>query len=332
MKKTITITIAIISMLALAGCLKKNSFEGNEFLMGTVINVKIYNSSDAEQIAGNIFSGISELEQTISWRIEDSPVAVLNRTGKISKKTFPEADEIFSVTNNIYVDSEGKFDITVGKLCVLWGIGTFDARVPADDEVKDALKYVNGSAVVVTDSDIFIGDSQFIDLGSVGKGYACDRAREILEKSDTEGACIAVGGSILVYGRHNNKDTYTIAVRDPDGEINDYIGTVEVTDCVVSTSGNYEHILESNGIKYHHILDTSTGYPVGFPGEPELKSVTVICHDGILSDALSSACFAAGLEDGLKIARQYGAEAIFVTKDREIITTGIKLDNQISGR
>lgn len=300
--------------------------------MGTVVNVKLYNSSDSGKVALDIFNEIYELEQTISWRMEDSPIAVLNRTGEVSKTGFPEADEIFPVTKKLYDNSEGAFDITAGKLSVLWGIGTSDARVPSDDEIADALKYVDGSSVVVTDSDVTIGDSQFIDLGSIGKGYACDRAREILEKSDAEGACIAVGGSILVYGRHNNKDSYTIAIRDPDGSISDYIGTVEVNDCVVSTSGDYEHVLESEGVKYHHILDTSTGYPVGFPGESELKSVTVICHDGILSDALSTACFAAGLEDGMKLARQYGAEAIFVTRDREIITTGIQLDNQISDK
>lgn len=321
MKKTTTIPIVfflVFILVSFTGCALSKDAESAAFLMGTVVNEKIYGASDPDALIGDIEDRIAECENEISWRIEGSSAFSLNNTGHAE---FSDAKNLLDAMKGLYEESDGRFDITIGKVSTLWNIGTDDAKVPTNEEIENALGFVDGSKIKIDNNSVSCGDGQFIDLGAVGKGYACDIAREVLQKSDAKGACIAVGGSVLVYGKRGNRDKFTVAVRDPDGSVNDYVGTIEVTDCVVSTSGDYEHILEEDGVRYHHILDTETGYPVGFPGEAELKSVTVICDSGLMSDALSTACFACGLEDGTKLLEKYGAEGIFIKRDGSIVCT-----------
>ena len=318
--------IAVIIVL-LSGCARTDEYDSTAFLMGTVVNERIFGSEEPERISVDVETAIKDLENEISWRLDSAPVALLNGNAGKKSVSFEDAQELFVPLQKLYRDTDGKFDPTVGKITTLWNIGTDDARVPAQEEIKDALAYVDGSQISIDGKLVSIGEGQFLDLGAVGKGYACDKAREMLEGSDAKGACISVGGSVLVYGEHDGNKEYKVAVRDPDKSVNDYIGILKVSDCVISTSGDYEHVLENDGVKYHHIIDPYTGYPVGYPELPELKSVTIICKSGLMSDALSTACFSLGLKDGMALAEKYGVGAVFITRNGDIHTTdGVKFE------
>lgn len=312
--------IAVI-VVVLSGCTRMDDYDSTAFLMGTVVNERIFGSKEPDRISADIEEVIKDLENEISWRIDTSPVALLNENSGEIQVNFSDAQELFVPLRKLYYDTDGKFDPTIGKITTLWNIGTNDARLPSQEEINDALVYVDGSKILIDGDMVSIGEGQFLDLGAVGKGHACDRIREVLEDSDAEGACISVGGSVLVYGKHNGNEEFKVAVRDPDKSVNDYIGILRVSDCVISTSGDYEHVLVNDGVSYHHIIDPCTGYPVGYPELPELKSVTIICKSGLLSDALSTACFSLGLKDGMALAEKYGADAVFITRNRDIHTT-----------
>lgn len=320
----LTVAILILICLLLVSCgSKSKSFSNSAFLMGTVTTEKIYCDStvDGERVLNELEKCISDCEKEISWRIAGSDTAELNETGR----TYIHGSEDLWVNMiELYKDTCGRFDITIGKLTTLWNIGTEDARVPSEEEISHALLYVDGSKLKLDreKGEVTCGEEQFIDLGAVGKGYACDKAREVLVSNNIEGACIAVGGSILCYGEHEGKETYSIGIRDPNGDINDCMAVIDVSDCVVSTSGDYEHVFEKNGCKYHHIIDSKTGHPV----TTDLTSVTVISKSGILSDALSTACFIVGEENGRELLEKYESEGIFVYKDMGVSgTDGINI-------
>ena len=195
--------------------------------------------------------------------------------------------------------------------------------MPEQEEIDELLPYVGYKNLEVNDDGALIPEGFKIDLGAVGKGIGCDISKEILDKNDVDGAVISVGGSILVYGQKPDKSPWKIAITDPRGEDESSIlgGLTIDKDCYISTSGDYEKYIMKDGVRYHHILDPSTGYPA----DSGLISVTIVCDNGLLSDGLSTACFILGLEKSQSLLEKYNAEAVFVDKDKNVyMTDGMK--------
>lgn len=289
--------------------------EKSTIAMGTVVTQKLYSEKDCSDVIKDIENILAQTENMISWRINASAVSQLNEKFKV--KADERLKDIFEKCNSVYVDSNGAFDITVGSLSTLWNIGEENAKVPDQTDIDKALGLVDGSRVKIDGDYVTVEDGQFVDLGAVGKGLACDYIREQLAESDVYGAVVLVGGSVLLYGQNPDTDSWKVAVRNPRGESNEVIGTFPVDEGFVSTSGDYERVLTENGKSYHHILDSKTGYPA----ESSLMSVTVVCDNGLLSDALSTAAFVLGKEEGMALLEKYGAEGIFIEKDYSVYVT-----------
>ena len=212
--------------------------------------------------------------------------------------------------------SGGKFDIALGAVSDLWSFND-SPRVPSTDELSEALSRSGSDKLSLSGNTLTRADGCIIDLGSAGKGIALDKVKSYLSDKKISSAVVSVGGSVLLYG----KGSFNVGVRDPWGEAGRSVMTVKLGAGCVSTSGSYERCFEQGGKHYHHILDPDTGLPV----ENGLVSVTVISDSGLLSDALSTACFVLGAEGGAKLAAKYGCEAIFITEDKKVICTdGIK--------
>lgn len=309
-------------MSVFSGCSRTVSpYKTTGIAMGTVISQSLY-GSDSEAVASRINEEIQSMESSyLSWRFKGSDVYKIN----YGSNEFVEVD---SLTYNWIKDSlqfskdcNGVFDITVGKLTGLWNIGTDDARVPNQDEIDVALKTIDYSKVEIKNNIVKIAPEQSLDLGAIGKGAACDRIKHILDDMQYSGAVISVGGSILLYGQNPNSDKWSVGIRNPRGSVNEYIAVLKLGQTCVSTSGDYERVLEKDGVSYHHILDTRTGYP----SDSGFISVTVVCKSGVISDALSTACFILGYEDSLELLKKYRAEAIFIDKNFNVYATdGIK--------
>ena len=160
-----------------------------------------------------------------------------------------------------------------------------------------------------------------LDFGAMGKGIACDRVAENLEENQVEGACVAVGGSVLCYGAKPDGSGFRIGIRDPRGTENDMMGTIEVRSdkhpVYISTSGDYEKYFIQDGKRYHHILNPKTGYPA----DTGTISATVICESGALSDALSTMCILLPVDQALKLVKSFDADAILIDEDKNIHMT-----------
>lgn len=290
-------------------CVSKNAVS-----MGTILTVKTYGENTGTNNS-TIISAVNQLDKLISWREDGSYVSALNRNAFVNSA---QISDVVNICNKISKDSGGAFDLTIGSLSTLWGIGTENERLPDKKEIEAALEKVDYTSLKTNGAEVTCKEGQFIDLGGVGKGYACDMIKVYLQQADVKGAVVSVGGSIVAFGNRNKKgDKWRIAVRDPRNE-NGYIGTVKIDEGFVSTSGDYEKYFEKDGKRYHHLLDARTGYPA----ENELASVTIVCDSGILSDALSTACFLLGKEKGAELAEKYGVGAVFVDKEMNITTVG----------
>ena len=168
-----------------------------------------------------------------------------------------------------------------------------------------------------------------LDFGAMGKGIACDRVAENLEENQVEGACVAVGGSVLCYGAKPDGSGFRIGIRDPRGTENDMMGTIEVRSdkhpVYISTSGDYEKYFIQDGKRYHHILKPKTGYPA----ESGLVSVTIVSTDGTLADGLSTSLFIMGEEKAADFWREHKDEfdAILMSDDGTLyVTEGLEND------
>lgn len=316
------IALVVLVILGIRRTRLKTPLTNSTVAMGTVVDQTVYaqNEDNSKQAVTDINKDINALDRKyLSWRVDGSDVAKLNANGsaKVNSITADCITQCLAVSK----DTDGLFDISVGKLSTLWNIGTDDARVPSDSEIQSALSYVNYSDIKVDGNNVTIGKGQVLDLGSVGKGLACDRANTILKKNNITGATISVGGSVLVYGTNptSNNGTWQVGIRDPFGGENDYalVCTMDGGTCI-STSGDYEKVLEVNGKKYHHILSTETGYPA----ESNVTGVTVIAKSGLISDALSTSCFILGYsQKSLDLLKKYDAEGIFIKKDKTVYAT-----------
>ena len=288
--------------------------EKSSIAMGTIVTQKVYGDFAAKEIE-KTKAVIDGLDDMISWREDSSEIAKLNSGVTLNSGYLAE---VIRQCGEISALSGGVFDITVGGISQLWSIGEENQRIPSDEEIKNELKNVGYGKIRLSDKNIELPDGVKIDLGAVGKGAACDMLKAYFDRSDMQGTIISVGGSILAWGDYNKAgDKWQIAIAHPRKE-GEYLGVLSLDEGFVSTSGDYERFFEEDGKRYHHIIDATTGYPA----ETELVSVTIICDSGIVSDALSTACFILGEEKSMPLLEKYGASAIFVDKDMNISVVG----------
>lgn len=306
---------------------RRSPVQKSTVAMGSVVTVKVYSAenADGETITNEILSAIADLDtNVISKNAQTSELARLNRSEnpETPQEVSPELFAALRETKTIYSQSGGKAALASGALTEIWGMDTAQFRVPSTMEIESAKVLCTDETVVLTaDGCVAFRNGQTLNLGSVGKGLACDKAVQILEETgllpQNGGVLVSVGGSLALVGSPQNGAPFTVGVRNPFGSENEYFATLSLSGGFVSTSGSYEKKFEQDGKTYHHLLDLTTGYPA----ETDLCAVTVTAKTGLQSDALSTLCFLLGAEKSLPILKEYGAEAVFVYTDKTVYVT-----------
>lgn len=306
------IVFGIVSYDFISG---RSSCKKTSVAMGTVVTFNLYGFG-AKNDLDKIETEINGLENSVlSWRKKGSDVYRINESAGSSVSVSPDTAKIIGQCIDISDDCGGVFDITIGNVTKLWDFGGDNERLPSDDEIKTALGSVGYKNVSISGNAVQIKKGQSLDLGAVGKGFACDKIKDLLTKGRTKSAVVSVGGSLLIYG----KRTFSVGIVNPDND-KQSMGTLKLKDTCVSTSGNYEKYFEKDGKRYHHILNATTGYPA----TSEFKSVTVVCSSGLLSDALSTVCYIAGYRKSVDILKEYDAEAVFIFNNNAVkVTDGL---------
>jgi len=319
--------ILFLLIISITACSKSTGDERvtrTNFLLDTIIQITAY-GPNAEDAIVEAFDRISDIQNKMTAVGKSSEIIKINEAAGLGyQKVSP--DTFFVLKKGLYYSEkfQGRFDITIGPLVKLWGIGTENARVPDEQEIKNVLAKINYKALKLNEQEnsaMLEKQGMSIDLGAIAKGYAADEVIRILKERGIKSAVADLGGNIFVLGHKPDGSPWRIGIQNPFDTRGSTFALVEVTDKTLVTSGIYERYFEENGKRYHHILDTATGYPV----ENNLASVTIFSNNSIDADALSTSVFSSGLEEGLKqIEAILETEAVFVTKDFEVyITSGI---------
>jgi thiamine biosynthesis lipoprotein len=322
MKKFIYILLVI--SIFLTGCSEKKSepISDTQFVLGTVASIQIRDHG-TQEILDDSFQILENIEQRMSTSIEGSDIWNINKgSGNGWVKTDDQTRYVIEKAMEYGALSEGRFDITMGPVVDLWGIGSDRAHIPAKEEIADALKRVDYKKVEMDDNLIRIEKGMAIDLGAIAKGYAADQVAEFLRTKGVKSAIINLGGNVKVLGSKDNNKVFKIGIQSPFDARNDYFGIVSLINQSVVSSGDYERFFEQDGIRYHHIFDSNTGYPVA----TDVAQVTVITEESIAADALSTILFSMTIEEGLEMTQSLdGVEVIYVTKDYQIyLSRGVK--------
>jgi len=336
----------LLSTIQFTGCdsQKEKIFRKSKILMDTVVTISaVSDSSDrAETAIDKVFSEIGKIDKLINFFSDESEVSEINRSaGKKAVAVSPETIEVIDRAIYASEKTNGAFDVTIGPEISLWD---FHKKVkPEDKTIKERLLLVNYRDLILNKdvSSVYLKkNGMLMDLGGIAKGYAADKAVEVMKKNGIKSGLVAIAGDIKAFGLKPDGKPWKIGIKNPrtpplnpllipplvrgdregskggDGGSDDIMATIELTDMAISTSGDYERYFVIEGKRYHHILNPKTGYPAD-----ECQSVSVIAKDGAVTDPFSTGIFVLGYEKGLKLLEEMGLDGIIVDKDGKIHTT-----------
>lgn len=306
-------------LLLLSGCSGEKSASSTRYLtsMDTVMVLTAYGPS-RDRGLDLAQAEIEALNDSLSTGLPDSEISLLNRDG--SAVLSREPLELLNSALELYRSTGGLFDPTVYPLVKLWGFYDKDYHVPSDRELADALPLLGADRIRTEGSTVTLGQGQQIDLGGIGKGYASQRACEILKQAGVQSALLSLGGNVQCLGSKPDGSPWNIGIRDPWSDSGALYAAVKVENQAVITSGGYERYFEDPETHeiYRHILDPRTGCPA----ESGLSSVSIVTSDGTVGDGLSTALYIMGLEQAAEYWRTHGDfEAILIADDGTLYAT-----------
>jgi thiamine biosynthesis lipoprotein len=324
-KKTYFVLLLSISIFLVACKDNAKPVEKETYMMGTIINLKVY-GKNAEEATGKAIKRVEEIENKMSVNIETSEISKLNsKAGVSGQKLSPDTYSVIEKAVQYSELTDGAFDPTIEPIVKLWGIGTDAARVPSKDEITEKLKLVGYKDIILDGKNSTAQlkrTNQAIDLGAIAKGYTADEIKGILLENKISSAIINLGGNIYAMGNKLDGTKWNIGIQNPLEVRGKYLGTISVSDKSVVTSGNYERFFMVGTKRYHHIFDPKNGYP----SENGIISTTIISDKSIDGDVLSTSTYIMGIEKAQELVESIeGVEAIFITDDQKIyVTSGIK--------
>ena len=338
-------TVLVCPMLLFTGCGNitdaDTSTTGNQPIsissikLNTAVQITIYDSQD-KALLDDCLALCDKYELIFSRTNDKSELYKLNHRKDVSDGDFSTdgpttpcpvsgtadtwhiSEDLASLLSqglSITRESDGAFDIAIAPLTSLWDFTAEDPEVPDDAAIQKALPLCSSDGVTIDGEDITLpsDDIQF-DVGAIAKGYIADRLKDFLIKKGVKSAIINLGGNVLCIGSKPDGTPFKIGIQKPFADRNETEAVMDITGKSVVSSGIYERCFKQDGKLYHHILNPQTGYPY----DNGLISVTIISDQSVDGDALSTTCFALGLEDGLKFAEKKGVQAVFITEDYEL--------------
>jgi FAD:protein FMN transferase len=318
--------LAVCIIALLSACIPSSPREvsRSDFVLGTACSIRLVDGS--EKLLDEIFARLRQIEDELSVNKPGSRIDALNdAAGQVPVVVGTDALAIVRRDLDLSAWSDGAFDPSVGPLVKLWGIGITRenyARPPAPAEVATAKRLVGWRDIVLDEAKgtVFLKrKGMALDLGATSKGFAADEVAKIIRAEGVNNAVIDLGGNVLVVGRRPDGKPWRIGLQNPfsgKDRRGDYLGIASLSSKTMVTSGVYERyfIDRATGKRYHHILDTKTGYPV----DNGLMSVTIVTPKSFDADGFTTTIFALGREKGMALAKAKGVDVIVVDSNKKV--------------
>ncbi len=323
MRKFLSICLCMAMVLPVYSCTNPEKRYSASYtdVFDTVVDFTAYCSTESEfrTVSESVHAELVRLHRLFDIYNEYPGVpnaAYINRAaGGTAVETEPELTELIKTGKSFFAETGGRLNFALGSLLSVWHFYRAEGtRVPAFEELSESAKHTDPDKVIVDGNTVAFSDPLIkLDFGAFAKGYAAAAAAETAKKLGISDFALNLGGNVVVSGTKNG-EKWNIGVQDPEGGI---LTTLHVSGVSVVTSGDYQRYYEVDGVRYHHIIDSETLYPCGF-----YRSVTVVCADNSVADALSTALFCLDIESGRELARKYSAEALWILPSGETVRTG----------
>ena len=225
---------------------------------------------------------------------------------------------ILTCAEEMRVRSGGAFNCAIGSVVELWDFSGATTSLPEADKLQEAKSRMEHARITIEDNSVCVPKGTVIDLGGIAKGFICDQIAAFLCNSGVTCGVLNFGGNVRTIGEHPKGRPWQVGLQTPSAERDTSVfAAVESVNTSVVTSGIYERAFVLDGRIYHHILDPRTCYPT----TSTITSATVVCKDGMLADALTTALLIMGAEEGLPFAQSFGVEALTLNLQGKLTAT-----------
>lgn len=285
------------------------------FYFDTVVTLTAYCE---QSVLDGALLECARYDALLSKTIEGSDVWRVNHAGA-GRPTRVGEDmlAILALAQDVAAQSGGALDVSIGPASALWDFSGTGAALPDASALAAAAALVDYTRLRIEGDSVTLPAGMQLDLGAVAKGYIADRLAAYLQGRGVESGLINLGGNVAALGAKPGGEAWVVGIQNPQSDAGESIAAVAVCGQSVVTSGIYQRGFDLGGVRYHHILDTATGWPV----QNGLAGVTIVAPSSALADALSTACFALGIQKGMALAQRYGAEAMFIDAQGQITYT-----------
>lgn len=299
-------------------------------LMGNRFEISVVDDDvkEAELYIDAAITEISRIETLLTTFNERSQTNQINNNAGI-KPTDVDREVFDLIERSLKISelTQGAFDITYGSIDKsLWN---FDVNMTALPDYKTARKSVKliNYRNLISDKDkctVFLKNKGMrIGFGGIGKGYAADRAKHVLQKMGVKNGVVNAAGDLITWGTHPNGKPWTIAIADPDHSVTPF-STLVISNMAIATSGNYEKYAIINGKKYSHTIDPKTGLPV-----TGIKSVSIISPSAELADAMATPVMVMGVKVGLNLLNQLKNIACIIIDDNNQVHKSNNINSKL---
>lgn len=270
---------------------------------------------------------ITRIEKLISsWDPNSQTSEIIRQAGVQPVKVDKELFDLISRALQISKITDGAFDISYASMDRIWKFDGSMTEMPNAEFVALAASKINYKNILLNagDQTVFLKEKGMkIGFGAIGKGYATQKAKELMRQMGIENGVVNASGDLIAWGKDVNNQIFKVGIADPQNK-EKMLSWLNIEDAAVVTSGDYERFVMFEGIRYAHIIDPRTGYPT-----TGIKSVTIITANPELADAISTSVFVLGEQKGLQLINQLpGVECLIITDSDELKTSNNLTLNQ----
>ena len=298
----------------------QKAFRKSQKLMGNMFEITVVDNREALAL-GHIEAAVSEIqriEKLLTTYNDHSQTNIINANAGIEPvKVDDEVYQLIERSLRISHITDGYFDISYGGIDkTFWNFDREMKQLPDPELVKEHLKLINYKNIILDEKDqsVFLKEKGMrIGFGGIGKGYAAEMAKRILHERGVVSGVVNASGDLTTWGAQADGKPWTIGIADPDNAALPF-SYMNITNTSVATSGNYEKFVMISGKKYSHTINPKKGMPVS-----GIKSVTIICPNAEIADAMATPVTIMGIDAAISLVNQINhLECIIIDDDNKI--------------